>query len=233
MLQDVITHVTYPKGGSASVVYTYSAQSGKNPELPVSLLVASEIGIYDGMGHAATTTYQYAGGKMYLASGVRDKKFAGFAIATTTAPDSITSTFYSQGDGTNTALGEQSDGYAQVNQPFRKDIYDLSGNLIQTNFYRWDSFNRGNNAYLLNLGRQVEQDYAADRTHRDKATDYTYSTTTGDLLTPIDYGEVTGNSDGTFTDTGTDKRTTQLTYAASSSINLSVGRARRKCSTSL
>ena len=220
--QDVITNVIYPKGGSASVVYAYSAQSGKNPELPISLLVASEIGLYDGMGRAATTTYQYAGGKMYLASGVRDKKFAGFAIATTTAPDSIIGTYYSQGVGTNTTLGEQSDGYAQVNQPFRKDTYDLSGNLIQTNFYRWDSFNRGNNAYFLNLGRQVEQDYATDRTHRDKATDDMYSTTTGDLLTQTDYGEVSGNSDGTFADIGTDKHTTSISYAASSGVNLSV-----------
>ena len=153
---------------------------------------------------------------MYLASGVRDKKFAGFAIATTTAPDSITGTFYSQGVGTNTALGEQSDGYAQINQPFRKDIFDLSGNLIQTNFTAGTA-SIAATIPLLNLGSQVEQDYALDRTHRDKATDYTYSTTTGDLLTQTDYGEVTGNSDGTFTDTGTDKRTTQLTYAASSS----------------
>jgi hypothetical protein len=222
LLQDVITHVTYPKGGSTSVLYGYSAPTGTNPELPISLLVTSEIGLYDGMGHAATTTYQYAGGKLYLASGVRDRKFAGFASSIATLPDSIVKTYFDQGDGTSTALGEQSDGYAQVNQPFRKDVYDLSSNLIQSNFYRWDSFNRGNNAYLLNIGRQVEQDYAADGTHRDKATDYTYSTTTGDLLTQIDYGEVTGNSDGTFTDTGSDKRTTLLTYAASSSVNLSV-----------
>src|SRR5208282_1207926 len=70
--------------------------------------------------------------------------------------------------------------------------------------------------------RQVEQDYASDGTHRDKATDYTYSSTTDDLLTKVDYGDVTGNSDGTFTDTGTDKRTALLSYAASSSANLSV-----------
>jgi RHS repeat-associated protein len=220
VLQDVITGVAYPKGGNASIIYAYST-SMNNPELPVSLLVAKEVGIYDGLGHAATTTYQYAGGKMYLASGVRDKKFAGFAIATTTAPDSITRAFYSQGIGTNNALGEQSDGYAQVNRPFRKDIVNLSGNLIQSNFYRWDSFPRGNGSNFVNVGRQVEQDYAQDGTHRDKATDYAYSTSTDDLLTQIDYGEVTGNSDGTFTDTGTDKRSTLYSYAASSSGNLS------------
>ena len=193
-----------------------------NPELPVSLLVAKEVGLYDGMGHVATTTYQYAGGKMYLASGVRDKKFAGFAIATTTAPDSVTQTFFSQGVGTNNALGEQSDGYAQVNRPFRKDTFNLSGNLIQSNFYRWDSFPRGNGSYFVNIGRQVEQDYAQDGTHRDKASDFTYSTATDDVLTQTDYGEVSGNSDGTFSDTGADKRSALFSYAASSSVNMSI-----------
>ena len=53
-------------------LYFYSTQMN-NPELPVSLLVATEIGLYDGMGHAATTTYQYAGGKMYLASACATK----------------------------------------------------------------------------------------------------------------------------------------------------------------
>ena len=86
MLQSVMTGVTYPKGGSASIMYSYST-AGNNPELPVSLLVASAVGLYDGLGNAATTTYQYAGGKMYLASGVRDRKFAGFAIASTTYPE--------------------------------------------------------------------------------------------------------------------------------------------------
>ena len=41
---------------------------------------------------------------------------------------------------------------------------------------------RGNGSYFINLGRQVEQDYAADGTHRDKATDYVYSATTDDLI---------------------------------------------------
>ena len=87
---------------------------------------------------------------------------------------------------------------AQINHPFRKDILDLSSNLIQSNFYRWDSLSRGNGSSFVNLGRQVEQDYASDGTHRDKATDYTYSTSTDDLLVQDDYGEVAGTSDGTF-----------------------------------
>ena len=122
----------------------------------------------------------------------------------------------------NPALGEQADGYPQIDHLFRKDVLDLSSNLIQSNFYRWDSLLRGNGSSFVNLGRQVEQDYASDGTHRDKATDYTYSTSTDDLLVQDDYGEVAGASDGTFSDIGTDERVTTMRYAASSSIDLSV-----------
>ena len=222
MMQDVISTVTNSKGGRTSVAYTPSTKIGGNQELPYEVLLATAIGTYDGLGNAATTTYTYSGGQQYLAQGVRDRKFAGFASSTATLPDSIVKTYFDQGISTIKALGEQADGYAQINHPFRKDIFDLSGNLIQSNFYRWDSIDRGNSSSFVNLGRQVEQDYALDGTHRDKATDYTYSTTTDDLIAQTDYGEVTGNSDGTFTDTGSDKRTTSFTYAASSSVNLSV-----------
>ena len=50
---------------------------------------------------------------------------------------------------------------------------------------------------------------------------YTYSTSTDDLLVQDDYGEVAGASDGTFSDIGTDEHLTSMSYAASSSINLS------------
>ena len=44
------------------------------------------MGIYDGLGNAATTTYAYSGGKQYTTLGVRDRKFAGFASTTMSAP---------------------------------------------------------------------------------------------------------------------------------------------------
>ena len=68
----------------------------------------------------------------------------------------------------------------------------------------------------------MQQDYASDGTHRDSATDYLYASTTNDLIKKTQYGEVTGNADGTFTDIGTDKRIASTTYAASSSVNLTV-----------
>src|SRR6266851_2126160 len=80
MAQNVLTSVTNPKGGSTSVTYTPTGGTAANPELPVSLLTVAQSVTNDGRGNTATTTYSYSGGKMYLASGVRDRKFAGFAI---------------------------------------------------------------------------------------------------------------------------------------------------------
>jgi hypothetical protein len=36
----------------------------------------------------------------------------------------------------------------------------------------------------------------------------------------VEYGEVTGSDDGSFTDAGTDKRTTTFTYAASTTPHI-------------
>src|SRR5205807_1559896 len=100
-----------------------------------------------------------------------------FASTTETRSDRSVTTYYDQGDATSTALGEQSDGYPQINHPFRKDIFTPSGTLVQKTFFRWDPIWHGASAFI-SLARQLEQDYASDGTHRDQDTDYKYSTTT-------------------------------------------------------
>src|SRR5712692_7762145 len=79
--QDVLSTITYPQGGSATVSYVKTAQSG-NPELPYSLLVVSSIISNDGFGNTVEKDYSYTGGKQYTALGVRNRKFAGFANST-------------------------------------------------------------------------------------------------------------------------------------------------------
>ncbi|MCP1846752.1 MULTISPECIES: glycine-rich domain-containing protein [unclassified Bradyrhizobium] len=221
MGQDVLTRITNAKGGSTSVTYTPSAQLGTNPELPISLLVVTQTVANDGFGNTSTTTYSYAGGKMYLPSDVRDRKFAGFAIATTTAPDSVTASHFDQGDSISTADGEQSDGYAQINHPFRTDVFDLSKNLKQRTYYRWGAIVHGSSTAVV-LGQKLTEDFASDGSHRDKASTFSYSSSTNDLLKRYDYGEVLGSADGTFVDIGTDGRFTALTYGYAPSLNLSV-----------
>jgi hypothetical protein len=140
---------------------------------------------------------------------VRDRKFAGFGTATIINPDSIVTTRYDQGS------------LAQINHPFQKDVTDLSHNILQRTLYRWDTTAHGNSTFV-GLGRQMTESFGADGSHRDTATDYLYSSTTDDVVKITQYGEGTVNTDGSFTDSGTDLRTTTLSYVASSSVNASL-----------
>jgi RHS repeat-associated protein len=224
MAQDVMVQATMPQGGTKSIEYTPSAQLGNNPDLPVSLLVVTAVGEYDGFGTAATTSYAYQGGKLYLAN-KQDRRFAGFGIATTTAPDSVRVTYYSQGDSVSSGLGEQSDGYAHINRPFREDILDLSQNVKKRTYYRWDT-SQANGSTFIGLGAEMVFSYGDGGVHKDSATEYTYTSDTRDVSSVVEYGEVSGSSNGTFSDSGTDKRTTLYTYVASSTVNMSLPRGK-------
>ena len=59
-----------------------------------------------------------------------------------------------------------------------------------------------------------------DSSHRDTAASSTYDDTNGNLSKQDNWGEVSGNSDGTFTDVGTDAATSTYTYAASSTLSI-------------
>ncbi len=220
--QDVLETIGYLYGGTSTISYERTATTGLNPELPYSMLVVSKISTNDGFDNLSDTTYTYSGGEMYSAGGVRDRKFAGFWKTTETKPNAIVTTYFNQGDATSTAAGEQSDGFGQINRPFREEIADLSGNAFQKTFYRWDTLSRGNSIFV-GLGRKLVQLFNGLTAHKDKAEVYSYaSSTTGDLLELDEYGEVVGSTDGTFVDAGSDARMTIYTYAASSAVNLSV-----------
>jgi len=139
--QDVLSTVTYPKGGSTNVTYGYTSQSGTNPQLPYNLLVVTKLVNHDALGSNEETDYAYSGGLQYLPANVFDRKFAGFASVTASTPLATTITYYSQG-ATSTAIvsGDQSDGYAQIGHPYREDILNpANNNLVQRTFYRWDA----------------------------------------------------------------------------------------------
>jgi len=207
--QDVLSRVTNSKGGGATVTYMNSASNTSNLGAAISLLVANKITTSDGRGTYATTSYTYTGGLWYLGSGVRDRRFAGFSPVSASSSESIVSTYFGQ------------NSLAQIGHPTRKDVSDLSSNLKQRSYFRWDTSARAAGTFVA-LGRQMIEDFAADGSHRDKATGVQYSTATGDVTKIIQYGEVTGSPDITFTDVAGDTRTTNILYAASSSINLSV-----------
>ena len=65
MNQDLLSTVTYPKGGSVNVAYSIATST--NPELPFPPLTVNAMATNDGLGNYATTTYSYSGGRLYLA----------------------------------------------------------------------------------------------------------------------------------------------------------------------
>src|SRR5206468_2377409 len=69
---------------------------------------------------------------------------------------------------------------------------------------------------FVKLIQSLVQTFDGDSAHRDTAVGTIYDDTNGNATERDNYGEASGNSDGTFTDIGTDKASTTYTYAASS-----------------
>ena len=92
-------------------------------------------------------------------------------------------------------------------------IHDDSSNLYVRERYEYTDTSYGTNATSSLLTRTLRMNYDGDADHKDSATEYSYDTSTGAVLTQTEYGEVSGNADGTFSDTGSDTRTTTYTYA--------------------
>jgi len=86
MKQDVISTVTYPKGGSTDVSYGLTTQLGGNSQLPYALLVVTSLINHDGRGSNEETDYAYAGALQYNPLDPHDQKFGGFLTTTETRP---------------------------------------------------------------------------------------------------------------------------------------------------
>ncbi len=223
--QDVISGVTSPHGGTINVTYGESVD-GTNPSLPFSILTVSSIQTSGGFGDIVTKNYSYGGGLEYFPANIRDRKFAGFATSTENDGTTLTTTYYDQGITFNTSNGEKNDGWGQINHPYLIDVAKASDSTpLRRTFYRWDtSTTTGGNGTFVFKAREVTEDFGPTGDHRDKAMDYTYSPTTGNLIQTYNYGEVSAISDGTFSDIGNDQSITNYTYAQATSTgsNLNV-----------
>ena len=219
---DVLVQITNPTGGKTNATHKYTSQlAGDNAEFAFPVLVVTELIDRDGRGNEETTTYSYEGGKMFLTGHITDRRFGGFKTITKTDPFATLKTYFNQGDSVDTSTGEQTDTFALIGRPYREDVLSTTSAAVRKTFKRWNA-REYLGGYLVGLASEMIQDFATDGSHKDKATDYLYASTTNDLIQVTEFGEVNGNADGTFSDTGTDKRTTNITYAASTSVNMSV-----------
>lgn len=216
---DCVEVITLPTGGEHDVTYKPSAQyrdssdDSLNPELPFSIPTVSSIEHDADSGPVVTTDYVYEGGKYYY-DGPYDRQFSGFAaIIETDADSNSIKRFFHQGDDTNSSQGEYSDEIHKVSKQYRSEIRDDQDDLISKTITKWDSYDLGDDRKFVKRAQVIDSVYDGDTDHKDKAGSFSFSNTTGNLTEGIEWGEVIGSDAGTFTDTGSDKFTTSISYA--------------------
>jgi len=219
-LSDQLSEIGNDHGGTTTIMYEPVTEVSGKMFFPLSTV--SSVTTDDGLGNTSTTSYEYYDGDYYYAS-EEDRDFAGFGyVETTNGLGEMTRTYYHQGNDTESTLGESTDDRSKLWRSYREEIYDSSDHLYRTTIHSWENEDLGNDRDFIYEGQTLELLYDADTDHTDKATNYSFDFDTGNLISKIDYAEVTGNDDGTFSDVGAiDNLTTQYTYAEFSGDNLS------------
>jgi RHS repeat-associated protein len=227
-LTNLLTKITYTKGGDTTIAYkaTPLYKNGSNnllnPALPLVVEAVSQITTNDGFGTASSYAYEYEGG-LYYYSNYLDRKFAGFnSVKVTDAAGNVKKTYYYQGNSTNTSLGEYNDHVAKIGTPYRVEEYDNSNNLYRLTVDKVDRYNIGTDHDFAKVIRRTELYYDGNGGHKDISAEYAYDDSTGNVTTKTEWGEVTGSTDGSFTDTGSDKKVTLYSYATNGTTSVNV-----------
>lgn len=222
---ELLKHIDHIDGGDTSITYKHSplyrtGGSMDNPRLPFGEDTVSVVEHSDGQGGTMRSEYQYGGGSYYYA-GPFNRQFGGFATTTKTNGLGFVTKIYShQGSTTLSTLGEYDDHESKIGKPYRIEMYDGENNLYQQTINKWDRYAINASSSFVKLASTTVMTYDGDSDHKDTAIDYIYENTTGNLLTKNQWGEVTASTNGSFTDTGSDKRINTYTYASTSSSTI-------------
>jgi RHS repeat-associated protein len=180
----------------------------------------SQITNSDGLGNTQSLSYLYESGKYYFNTYL-DRKFSGFnKITTTDSAGNYIVNYYHQGNTTDTSNGEYSDDISKAGKIYRTEIRDSSGNLYSLKVNKWDKYDLGSGRNFVKLVRTTNLTYDGDSDHKDTAQEFTYDNSNGNLTSQVDWGEVTASNDGSFTDTGSDKFTTSISYSTGSTVGV-------------
>lgn len=224
---DLLSVVTLPTGGTieatykASTSYRDSNNNLLNSNLPLNVITVNTIKTTDTTtGVNGTSSYEYSGGYYYF-NNAFDKKFAGFEKVTQTKPDSSkVVTYYHQGNTSNSGNYEFADHVSKLGRVYRVDNLDASGNKYSRTTTKYDQTalsSQDNNRYFVYPIQVVSELYDGNTSHKDTAVTYSWNSTTGNLNSTVEYGEVTTTDPLTFTDTASDKKTTNYSYATNGS----------------
>ncbi|MEO6536599.1 MAG: SpvB/TcaC N-terminal domain-containing protein [Candidatus Paceibacterota bacterium] len=224
---DLLNHVT--ESGGKQITPTYQSTSKfrdsnnnlLNPKLASFFPAVQKIQTYDGVAATSTESYQYKDGTLYFGSST-DRRSGGFgSITKTDAVGNKSTSYFHTGNGSATSTGEYLDTQSKIGKVYRVENYNSATTLFKVLITKWDNVIRGLANFIWPI-RTTSYDYDGGSTPKVVAEESSYSTTTGDLLQKISWGEVSAlGDDGSFTDIGTDERITNLSYAASTTLPFS------------
>ncbi len=215
---DRLSSISLATGAQISVDYTEEPIVDRNPyKQTMALYVVSEVTTEDGLGASNTTTYDYSEGKLYFHA-EQYKSFTGFGqITKTESSGTTTKTFRHQGNENDSDSKERADQESKIGLPYRVEVYDSDGDLLQTETTLWENTETSQGADFPYKSETVTLTYDGLSSYRSTATAYTYDSY-GNVKTIVNYGEVTADPDGSFTDaTDLDEKfTITNTYAVDS-----------------
>jgi RHS repeat-associated protein len=207
-VKDDLIKITDVLGGQTTINYSTAQLSHTSNKLFFAPSVVSSI-ITNDLTNIGTTTYQYKGGYFYF-GGTFDRRFAGYGEVIQTNPDGtkITSKYH-QANGQS--VNEPTDSYAKIGKMYEQTIVDSSNNIYLRKRTNYLDASIGANSTSSLKNSELFQSYDAVITHTDIANTFVYDSY-GNITTETRYGIVSGSSDGTFTDSGTDKRVLESAY---------------------
>ena len=222
----LLTTVDTREGGTITIDYAgyQSTQLGSIADMgsiPFTPVVVTDVTYNSGFGHTRSEEYTYEDAYFYFdANELDDRRYAGFGKVTKEDETGKDITYYHQGNGNDTASEEGGDAFAKIGFPYRAERTDLTDDEFTIEVTSWETTDLGNGATFVSQDEVTTLQFDGDTDHKDSAVGYTYSTSTGNVLTMIEYGEVSASTDGSFTDTANDKRTTTYTYASNVSDHI-------------
>ncbi len=204
-----IDKITHSLGGTHEFTYDTARSIDASNTVGFPLRVVTGMTTDDQNGNVNTTSYLYKDAEYYYDDPF-DRKFAGFGEVIQTNPDnSITTIKYHQGNGQQG--NEPTDSYAKIGKVYETSVADGVGNSYEITRTNYEENNLGGISNSIQTESVVTLQYDGTSSHTDTAVGYDYDNY-GNVTKETQYGEVSGNTNGTFTDSGSDKRTTDITY---------------------
>ena len=204
-----LSNLTNNTLGSVGLEYTQARKQDSSNIISFPVNVVDSITTDDNNGNIDSTSYEYFDADYYFNT-FDDKRFAGFgSIIQTNPDDSVKTTKYHQNNGETG--NEPTDSYVKIGKAYEQTIEDDSSNLYSMTRTNYTETNLGGISDSIQTESQISLQYDGTGTHTDTAMGYSYDAY-GNVTTETQYGEVSGNVDGTFADSGSDKRTIDYTY---------------------